>query len=62
MKRFTLKFWLLAVWFGFSVVFLSVAAENLDVSILLAAVVNLAFCSSAIKSNKQEFDKTLENI
>lgn len=62
MKRFTLKFWLLAVWFGFSVVFMSVAAENLDVSILLAAVVNLAFCSSAIKSNKQVFDKALENI
>lgn len=62
MKRFTLKFWLLAVWFGFSVVFMSVAAENLDVSILLAAVVNLAFCASTIKSNKQEFDKALENI
>lgn len=62
MKRFTLKFWLLAVWFGGSVVFLSAAAESLDISILLAAVVNLAFCSSAIKTNKEEFDKALENI
>lgn len=62
MKSFDIRFWLLAVWFGCSVIFLSVAAETPDVSLTLAAVVNLIFCASTIKAHKELFDDAAENM
>lgn len=62
MKDLDFRFWLLAVWFAGSVIFLSAAAETPDVSLTLAAVVNLIFCASTIKAHKEVFDDAVENM
>ena len=62
MKDLDFRFWLLAVWFGGSVVFLSAAAETPDVSLTLAAVVNLILCTSTIKAHKEVFDDAIKKM
>jgi len=62
MKDLDFRFWLLAVWFAGSVIFLMVASENPDVSLMLAAVVNLILCASTIKAHKEVFDDAAEKM
>ena len=62
MKDLDIRFWLLAAWAGGSVVFLLAASENPDVSLMLAAVVNLILCTSTIKAHKEVFDDAIEKM
>ena len=59
MKELNLKFWLLAAWFAGSLVLITSCT---DFRLLLAALVNLYFCVSNLKTHEKDFEEILDKM
>lgn len=59
MKELNLKFWILAGWLSISLVMVT---SFTDFRLLLAALVNLYICVSAVKSHEKDFEKFFKKM